>query len=263
MPSDRIPSGGDSRDAPRRQVRRVLFSPHMLPLRSLWRLTAALLLLIGAIGLAGQTGALAQTENADRPIPFDIPAQPLDAALAQYFSVTGVQLLYDSELAAGHRSMRVSGTYTPRDALRRLLSGTGLIVRYSRTDAATITRPGTSTQPPLVPLGRVIVRERVVTTRFLSIERLAYYGQLEGELQDLLVSSERTGRLNFNVVVHLQVSDDGRLSDVDIRRSSGNRRTDALVTETLQQATVTPPPDGLEQPLAVALRGATRADQRR
>ncbi|WP_254798608.1 TonB family protein [Sphingobium sp. AS12] len=159
--------------------------------------------------------------------------------------------------------MRVSGTYTPRDALRRLLSGTGLIVRYSRADAATITRPGAIEQSRLVPLGRVIVRERVAPTRFLSVERMAYYTQLESELQAHLVSSERTGRLAFNVVVQLQVSDDGRLSDVGIRRSSGNRSTDALVTEAILQAIVSPPPHGLEQPLAVALRGARRADQRR
>ncbi|WP_425454926.1 TonB family protein [Hephaestia caeni] len=171
-------------------------------------------------------------------------------------------MLYDSELAAGHRSTRVSGTYTPRDALRRLLSGTGLIVRYSRTDAAIITRPGAIEQPPLVPLGRVVVRERIAPPRFLSVERLTYYAQLESELHAHLVSSERTGRLAFSVLVHLQVSSDGRLSDVAIRRSSGNRKTDALVAEALLRATVSPPPDGLVQPLAVALRGARRADQR-
>uniref|UniRef100_UPI0019541826 STN domain-containing protein n=2 Tax=Pseudomonadota TaxID=1224 RepID=UPI0019541826 len=75
----------------------------------------------------------------EQRIAFDIPAQPLDAALASYFRATGVQLLYDSALTAGRRSGAVRGNFTPREALRQLLRGTGLIVRYSRANAAILT----------------------------------------------------------------------------------------------------------------------------
>ena len=62
--------------------------------------------------------ARTQASSGEQRIAFDIPAQPLDAALASYFRATGVQLLYDSALTAGRRSGAVRGNFTPRGALR-------------------------------------------------------------------------------------------------------------------------------------------------
>lgn len=226
-------------------------------------LTATLVLCLAAILASIGTSAQAQAGDSETPIQFDIPEQPLPAALARYFRITGVQLLYDSTLASGHRSSRVKGRFTPRDALRRLLSGTGLVVRYSRTDAAIITTPSGGPQSSLVPLGRVVVREQVAPVRLLSAERLAYYGLLEDELHAQLQSSERTGRLSFSLTVHLSVAADGRLSSIVVRRSSGSSRTDTLITETLLQAAVSPPPPDLPQPLAIVLRGSRNNERRR
>lgn len=226
----------------------------MFPLRS--PALALIAVLLCACPLAGgmPQGALAQT-SADQPLAFDIPAQPLDAALAQYFRVSGVQLLYDSALTVGRRSTPVHGSLGPREALRRLLSGTGLIVRYSRASAAIITRPEVAVAAPLVPLGRVIVRERIVT-RIAPVERMAYYGLIETQLRELLRSDKRTSRLVFDLRIALRIGENGGLEEIRVMRGSGDRRVDRALVDVLSNASVAAPPPGLKQPLAIALRGA-------
>ncbi len=236
----------------------------MFQLRSHRRLSGALLL--GIVALAAMTPAIAHAQAArdEQAIPFDIPEQPLDTALAQYFRITNVQLLYDSALAAGHRSSRVKGTFTPREVLLRLLKGTGLIVRYSDADAAIITVPDGGAPPaPLIPLGRVVVRERVAPVALPSRARLIYYGQLETELHTRLEEDERTARLAFSLLVHLRISQEGVITEIAVHRGSGDRRTDELVADALRQVAVSPPPEGLQQPLAISLRATGRGHRRR
>lgn len=230
----------------------------MLPKSSARTLLVPLfrLSILGAVIHAGV--GVAQQSGADQRIAFDIPAQPLEDALTQYFRLTGVQLLYDSTLAAGIRSTAVQGVHTRREALRLLLSGTGLVVRYSRASAAIITKPEASAASPLVPLGRIVVRERIAAPRLSPAERLGYFDQIETELKGLLRNDRRTARLVFNVVVELRVGDDGKLSEIRFDRGTGDRRIEQLLVETLETATVSPPPQGLDQPLLVALKGASR-----
>jgi len=200
--------------------------------------------------------ARSQGVDADRKIAFDIPAQPLDGALTQYFQATGVQLLYDSSLTRGRRSTTVRGRYARREALRLLLSGTGLVVRYSRAQAAIIATPTAGpSESPLIPLGRVVVRERIATMRLSPAERMVYYNQLEDELQTHLRSDSRTGRLTFSIVVEFRVDDAGKLNNVRINKGSGDGKIDLTIRDTLRGAVVSPPPYLLDQPLSVSLKG--------
>lgn len=213
--------------------------------------------LFAAVGLSSlaATPVCAQQAAADAAIDFNIPAQALDSALARYFQATGVQLLYDSGLTAGRQSTEVRGKMAPRAALRLLLSGTGLIVRYSNTNAAIITRPEEQGSVALVPLGRIFVRERIGSIRMTPVERMAYYQQIEGELRECLRSDHRTARLAFNLIVELRISDEGALSDIVVARGSGNGKVDRAVNDVLRDARVSPPPPLLDQPLRLALKG--------
>ncbi|WP_165189911.1 STN domain-containing protein [Caulobacter soli] len=79
----------------------------------------------------------AKAVDSDRPVSsnvarlFNIPSQPLRPALEAYSVVTGAQLIYDSRLAEGRRSQRVVGVFKPETALRMLLEGSDLTVRYT------------------------------------------------------------------------------------------------------------------------------------
>ncbi|TGX48726.1 hypothetical protein E5A73_20690 [Sphingomonas gei] len=205
------------------------------------------------------TFAHAQTIGADQRAAFDIPAQPLDAALAQYFRVTGVQLLYDSALATGRRSSTVRGNYTPREAMRLLLRGTGLVARYSRTNAAIITAPEARDATPLIPLGRVVVREQITISRPTTIQRIEFYGRLAHELHAYLRDDRRTHRLTFDMRASIRIGTGGALERIRIDRSSGDPLADRLVAEVLAGRKVSTPPEGIAQPLLVALKGRRRA----
>lgn len=209
--------------------------------------------------LGASTAGAAQTVPSDQRIAFDIPAQSLDGALAQYFRATGVQLLYDSTLTRGRTSGTVQGNYAPREALRLLLRGTGLIARYSRSNAAIITAPDTASDTPLVPLGRIVVREKVAPSpRLTAIERLEYYGRLSEELEAYLRNDKRTAGLSFHIMAAIRIAADGQLAEFHVERGSGREKIDRLLAETLSDRTVSPPPQGVTQPLLVSLKGSFR-----
>src|ERR1700733_10296011 len=69
---------------------------------------------------------------------FDIPAGPLEGAIAAYEKATGlnVKIVLPSGTLAGFNSPGVVGLYREDEALRRLLDGTGL--NYRVEDATTI-----------------------------------------------------------------------------------------------------------------------------
>lgn len=107
-------------------------------------LTTALLgstALVAAVGIAPAMAAepvasteIAQAVNSYR---FDIPAGPLGSALTSFGDTAGLKVLVASELVQNRLTGGVSGTLSADQALRQLLSGTGLVWRF--TDAGAVT----------------------------------------------------------------------------------------------------------------------------
>ncbi|MDD5033988.1 MAG: TonB-dependent receptor [Methylococcaceae bacterium] len=97
-------------------------------------LTVALLLSTGA-------------STAAKPsITFDIPPQLLSTALERLAKETKLQLLYPGDAVAGKRSAGLSGSYTPSQALEKLLRGSGLAFSYTGAHAVAI-KPGKEKTP--------------------------------------------------------------------------------------------------------------------
>lgn len=69
---------------------------------------------------------------------FAIPAQPLAAAIDAFIGASGWQISYSSALVAGKSSTAVSGRMTAEEALRRLVSGSGISVRISAPGSAAL-----------------------------------------------------------------------------------------------------------------------------
>ncbi len=81
----------------------------------------------GLFGVASlQVVAQPQSTAAEQRQQYDIPVGPLDQALNRFASSAGVMMSVDARLTGGKRSSGVSGSFTPMEALQRLLSGTGL-----------------------------------------------------------------------------------------------------------------------------------------
>jgi iron complex outermembrane receptor protein len=99
----------------------------------------ALTLIASAQALAqGTSGSVESTQ-----IELDIATQPLGRALNALARQTGLQLLVQPDLVAGRTAPALRGRYTPRDALDRLLDGSGLEASI-RDGAVVIRRAGSS-----------------------------------------------------------------------------------------------------------------------
>ncbi|MDH4980669.1 TonB-dependent receptor [Hyphomicrobium sp. D-2] len=82
--------------------------------------------------------AFAQGAGQTQARSFSIPAQPLSSALSAFITASGWQVGYSSSIASGVTAQGVSGTMSPEQALRTLLSGTGISVRMTGANTATL-----------------------------------------------------------------------------------------------------------------------------
>src|ERR1044072_4009170 len=93
--------------------------------------------------------ALCGTAIAQPRAGFDIPAQPLSRALAQFGLQSGFQVIADSALTASKNSHGVNGALDADKALDEMLEGTGLT--YRRTDGSFMIFPATQRSADIAP----------------------------------------------------------------------------------------------------------------
>lgn len=124
-----------------------------------------LLMMTTALGTVGLTAyAQAQDQTAApagaqaETLSFDIPSQPLVDALALFGRQSGMQVSVDAALIRGKVSPGVSGPLAPEQALRRILSGTG--VTYRLTDGNTAMLEVVSTSDGATLLDPITVEGR-------------------------------------------------------------------------------------------------------
>jgi iron complex outermembrane receptor protein len=110
----------------------------------------------GTEAARGRTVQVAQATG-DRHVRFAIPAQPLPDALNAFGRQAGLQVTVDAAVAAGVRGQAVAGDLTPREALTRLLAGTGLVWRFVDDRTVALARPpaagGAVTLDPVTVVG--------------------------------------------------------------------------------------------------------------
>src|SRR3984957_9654721 len=108
--------------------------------KHVWRRysTAALV----ALSVCGY-GAFADTAS----FAFDIQRQDLALALNQIAKQSHIEISYSAELTRGKISPLLKGTYTPEQALKMLLKGSGLHMRRIAGGAVVIEREGGRMSP--------------------------------------------------------------------------------------------------------------------
>jgi len=79
-----------------------------------------------------------QSEGTESAQSFDIAAQPLAAALDRFSEQTGISFAYTTSQLEGARSPGVTGEMTARQALVRLLAGTGVTFQFTSADTVTL-----------------------------------------------------------------------------------------------------------------------------
>lgn len=208
-------------------------------------LAACGLLFAGCLGFFliadGPAAAAGQGDKAGQAglVSFDIPAQPLNAALTAYGAATGLQMLYNSALADGRRSEGVTGTLTPDAALRALLAGSGLVGHRTDIDAITIApaspQRAAGATPAVVP-----------DARFL--------GALQAGILEALCRRGETRPGSYRLALQLWISPDGAIRRAVLLGSTGSAGRDAALAGALQDLAIgMAPPAGMPQPVTMTI----------
>jgi iron complex outermembrane recepter protein len=80
----------------------------------------------------------AQPGQNPKLVAYDIPAQPLEAALQQVADKASLQLLYSPADLKGVSTRGLKGTHAPKEAIDRLIEGTGLTASFNGQNAVAI-----------------------------------------------------------------------------------------------------------------------------
>lgn len=182
---------------------------------------------------------------------FVIPAQPLDQALAAFSVSTGLQMLYDSSLAAGRRSSPVSGVMQPREALVLMLAGTGLTARFTSAGAVVIYAGSTSavTLNPITATAAPVVGRTGVNAEARAYAEAVQRQTVEALRQDVGLSGG-----DYALSVRLWVSEQGAARRVEILHGSGDAGRDADFMALASGLRFPVPPPDLPQPMRIEFR---------
>lgn len=113
------------------------------------------------IAVASLSLALSPGAAFAQPRVIDIPAEDLKSALNAYISQSGVELVYKADDVAGLKSQPVRGSYTPEEALARLLEGTNLAAQRGPSGAFVVVRLAGMDVPPM-PETVIVTGSRVI-----------------------------------------------------------------------------------------------------
>jgi hypothetical protein len=205
-------------------------------LERIWRVAGvcgwccAVLLSTPASGGAG--------EEAQGRLLFRIPSQPLASALQAYSLTSGVQLLYESEVAEGRRSTAIDGEFTREAALARLLTGTDVTASYARSDAVTLALPAPAQdEPPADPLtGADLSLDtlRVKGTVALGDRLTDYSRAIEVDIRNALRRDAKTRKGDYRVAVRLWIDPSRMVRRAELMQSSGDLERDTVISGLLQ-----------------------------
>jgi len=129
------------------------------------------------------------------PKTFDLPASSAETALKKFSLQSGLDVIFATDATAGVRTNEVKGDFPPREALDRLLAGTGLVATQDeKTRAMRISRDPNvqrAAMPPGSIEGRVFDAGR---NEYLEKARVT----LEGTNQETL--TDESGQYRFSNV---------------------------------------------------------------
>ncbi|MGY2486553.1 STN domain-containing protein [Cupriavidus sp. CP313] len=209
---------------------------------------ACLVASTGARALAGCAAAIALAMSLAWPgvgraaaeMAFDLPAQPLKAALSRYDAQTNMSVFYPSELAEGRTSRAVHGTLTPEQALHRLLQGTGLAARAAAGDAFV-----------LVPSGEEPASS---DAQGEPSARQPYDGLVQAHVRQALCARPALALGTYRLALAVQIDGAGRVRRARLLDTTGDRGRDAAIVQAVRQVDIGHAPAEPEKPFVLLVR---------
>jgi len=128
-----------------------------------------------------------QSEGTESARSFAIAAQPLASALDRFSEQTGISFAYTTSQLEGLRSPGVTGEMTARQALARLLAGTGVTFEFTSAETVTLANAGAQADGGPIRTGPITV-EGAAGPRLGTAD----YERDEGFKADYQVSATKT-----------------------------------------------------------------------
>jgi hypothetical protein len=197
---------------------------------------------------ASEMAAAGQGTARREAIIFNIPSQPLGTALERYGDLTGREVLYNTALVTGRRATAVAGTFSPEDALSRLLEGTGLSADFL-SDGSFVLAPAPRVNQAKADVAPFVVRRR-------------YYALIQTSLRNAFCENNIARAGDYRVVLKFWIGQTGALARFERLGSAGSANLDQGVDATMRALQIgAPPPKGFLQPVLVMIvpqaRGVT------
>ncbi len=208
-----------------------------------------------AVLLGGMPAARAdapRTTAADpvAPMRFDIPRLPLAAALSRFHAQTGQSLLYDDAIAEGRMAGPLQGERTPEAALRELLAGSGIVVRYTSQAAFMLMRP----EAPDAGSAPAAAATGTASASAATAARRGYYTELQARVTAALCGDPATMPGSYRLALNLWIDAEAPVVERVLLHPTGNERRDARIAARLTGlALASAPPAGLAQPIALLI----------
>jgi outer membrane receptor protein involved in Fe transport len=127
----------------------------------------------------------AQAQQSPQRVNYNIPAQDLGTALTELARQSNREIYFPADLARGKRAPRLSGKMTFEDALRRLLSGSGL--RYHINAGGSV----------VIEVGVDAGKLRAVEDKVMALVGRDAEGR--ATIPDILVTGRRDWNLNLDI----------------------------------------------------------------
>lgn len=206
-------------------------------------LVPTIFVMLAALVFAATSAAQAQFLEAEPEIQFDIPVEPLASALDTYSAATGKDVFYDGAVGIGRRSAAVKGSFTPENALKALLQGTGFVVVPS----------GAGTYSLVHAPERAA--SETAAARIASDGRYSYYfAIIQANVRTALCRTRGTLPGSHQLLIKFQIAPNGAIRRLELTGSTGDLTRDAALIETLQTlAFDEPPPATMPQPITMVV----------
>jgi hypothetical protein len=197
---------------------------------AIWLIVSTPLALSGPVDIAERNLAAADSEVRT---PLDIPSQPLEDALYAFGAATGIEIIVDGDAVTGRRSAEVKGTLSARQALRILLTGTGLDSYPIGARAITLSL---SKQQP---------SNSAIFRNYSVILQNAALRQLCGD-KDIRFGT-------YRLAMQLWLDHAGSVVRVELLSSTGDRARDLRISELLKGISGAKPPEMMPQPVVMVI----------